>query len=124
MQNANVSISGEISYEVPYVALDFIFEETSSNTGEVIDYIGTDRDIVIPSSYSILEVDGEEIFVEGDDYTVTAIADGTNSSTGVFFGDNLTNLKIFLPKLVLYGNKTLINTSKNASIFCNRCKKF
>ena len=36
----------------------------------------------------------------------------------------LTNLKIFLQKLVLYADKSLINTSKNASIFCNRCKKF
>ena len=30
---------------------------------------------------------------------------------------NITNLKIFLPKLELYANKTLVNTSKNASIF-------
>ena len=30
---------------------------------------------------------------------------------------SLTNLKIFLQKLVLYADKSLINTSKNASIF-------
>ena len=35
----------------------------------------------------------------------------------------LTNLKIFIPKLVLYADKSLINTSKSASIFYNRCKK-
>ena len=92
VQNANVSISGDISYERPIVPLDFIFEETSSSEGKVVDYIGTDTDIVIPESYSIAIVDGEEVFIEGDDYTVTAIDDGTSSSTGVFYGDNLTSV--------------------------------
>ena len=114
MQNANVSISGDISYERPIVPLDFIFEETSSNTGEVIDYIGTDRNIVIPSSYSIAIVDGEEVFIEGDDYTVTAIADGL-LDTGVFYGDNITSV-VFPDTLERIGDFAFFNVTTLTTI--------
>ena len=53
------------------------------------------------------------------DFLKSGADDGTRTR-----GLHLTNLKIFLQKLVLYADKSLINTSKNASIFCNRCKKF
>ncbi len=61
--------------EAAVVYSDFIFRNTSSNTGELYKYIGKDTEVVIPSSYSIVD----NKFVEGDTYTVTAIADGFDS---------------------------------------------
>ena len=72
---------------------DFVFNNLPSNTGELVSYTGTDTSVEIPSSYSTTVIDGETVFIEGDDYTVTAIADGT-ISTGAFANSTLTNVVI------------------------------
>ena len=59
----------------------FTFETTgTSNEATLTSYTGTEANLVIPSTFSI--VDGE--YVDGNDYTVTAIADGTMLTGGVF----------------------------------------
>lgn len=69
----------------------FEFRATSDDTAELVSYIGSDENVVIPSSYSIL--DGQ--YVSGNDYTVTAIADAEETSWGVDYATaafyNVTN---------------------------------
>ena len=60
---------------VPFDYTGFSFE-TSGNEATLTSYTGTAEHVVIPSSFSI--VDGE--YVNGNDYTVTAIADGNISA--------------------------------------------
>lgn len=64
--------------------LDFTFSD-----GVLTSYTGSETEIIIPSSYSITE-DGQ--FIEGDDYTVTAIADGDFDS-GVFYNSSITSVQ-------------------------------
>ena len=59
-------------------------------TATLTDYTGSEANVVIPSTFSIL--DGK--YVEGSDYTVTAIVDGT-SSTGAFAqNENLQSITL------------------------------
>lgn len=48
----------------------------------LIKYSGTETHVEVPASYSIFN--GE--FVQGDDYTVTTIVDGENTTSGVYTG--------------------------------------
>ena len=64
--------------------LDFTFSD-----GVLTSYTGSETEIIIPSSYSI---DSEGNFIEGDDYTVTAIADGDFDS-GVFYNSSITSVQ-------------------------------
>ena len=82
-------------FEENYTILEgFTFNNLTSNTGQLVSYTGTDTEVVIPSSYSTAVIDGETVFIEGDDYTVTAIADGDGPSTGAFSGTNVTSVEI------------------------------
>ena len=82
-------------FEENYTILEgFTFNNLNSTTGELVSYDGTEPNVVIPSSYSTTVIDGETVFIEGDDYTVTAIADGDGPSTGAFSGTNVTSVEI------------------------------
>ena len=77
--------------EAPQTYSDFIFT-TSGTTATLISYTGDGGDIVIPSTIS-LSSDGSAI--EGIDYTVTSIADGTNGNS-VFYSarSNITSIEL------------------------------
>ena len=63
-------------FEENYTILEgFTFNNLTSNTGQLVSYTGTDTEVVIPSSYSTAVIDGETVFIEGDDYTVTEIGE-------------------------------------------------
>ena len=78
---------------------DFVFNNLPSNTGELVSYTGTDTSVEIPSSYSTTVIDGETVFIEGDDYTVTAIADAS-SYTGAFYSARNTITSVQIPNTV------------------------
>ena len=69
--------------------------DTSGQNGEatLTSYTGTEANLVIPSTFSI--VDGE--YVNGNDYTVTAIADGDMQTGGVFSMAAQTLQSVVLP---------------------------
>ena len=73
----------------------FTFETTgTSNEATLTSYTGTEANLVIPSTFSI--VDGE--YVNGNDYTVTAIADGDmQTGEGVFSPAAQTLQSVVLP---------------------------
>ena len=84
-----------VAPEPPASPSDFEFS-TSGNEATITAYNGSDANLVIPSTFSI--VDGQ--YVKGSDYTITAIVDGT-SSTGIFAkNDNLKS--ITLPETLEY----------------------
>lgn len=114
--NATYSFELTALSETTYYAIfediiieDFTFNNLTSNTGEVSSYSGTALEVEIPSSYSTVVKDGETIFIEGDTYTVTAIADGVFAH-GVFFEASFTS--IILPD-------TLKTIGRAAFSFCS-----
>ena len=79
---------------VPFDFTGFTFETTgTSNEATLTSYTGTAANLVIPSTFSI--VDGE--YVNGNDYTVTAIADGDMQTGGVFSMAAQTLQSVVLP---------------------------
>ena len=80
--------------ERTFTVLDgFVFRSNGTGTGELVSYTGTDAAVRIPDTYSTRVVDGETIFIEGDDYTVTAIAD-SSTGAGTFYNSNITSVVI------------------------------
>ena len=77
---------------------DFTFT-TSGDTATLTSYTGTGGDVVIPSTFSIRVVDGQTQYIEGTDYTVTAIAAGT-SSRGPFYTARSTLTCITIPETI------------------------
>ena len=84
------------------VAVDQYFRNYSQegfefNGEDLVNYTGTASEVIIPSSYSINEL-GE--FVEGTQFQVTAIADGTQVGSGIWegvFSDNSSMSTVVLP---------------------------
>src|SRR5699024_6343549 len=81
---------------------------TSGDTATLTSYTGTGGDVVIPSTFSIRVVDGQTQYIEGTDYTVTAIAAGTSSS-GPFYSARSTLTSITIPETM----KTIGNYAFN-----------
>ncbi len=96
----SVNISGVLIESSEYVQVeytDFTFNQTSDTTGELVSYTGMDANVVIPSSYSVIEEDGVTKFVEGDDYIVTAIASSRYYTSGAFYQASSTLENVELP---------------------------
>ena len=88
-------------FEENYTILEgFTFNNLPSNTGELVSYTGTDTSVEIPSSYSTTVIDGETVFIEGDDYTVTAIADASSNTSGAFYSARTTLRNVSIPDTV------------------------
>ena len=77
---------------------DFTFT-TSGDTATLTSYTGAGGDVIIPSTFSIRVVDGQTQYIEGTDYTVTAIAAGTSSS-GPFSSARSTLTSITIPETI------------------------
>ena len=87
----------------PQIIEDFTFNNLTLTTGELVSYTGSDAGVKIPDTYSTAIINGETVFVKGDTYTVTAIADGDLSPasgiTGAFY-NNRTVTSVFIPDTV------------------------
>ena len=97
---------------------DFTFT-TSGDTATLTSYTGTGGDVVIPSTFSIRVVDGQTQYIEGTDYTVTAIAAGTSSS-GPFYSARSTLTSITIPETIeTIGNYAFYNCTALTEINYN-----
>ena len=74
-----------------------VYEGFTFDGNTLVSYTGSETDIVIPSSYSINE-DGQ--FIEGEDYEVTSIVEGTTSGTSAFAQSKSTIKSIFIPDTI------------------------
>lgn len=87
----------------PQIIEDFTFNNLTLTTGELVSYTGSDAKVEIPGTYSTAIINGETVFVEGDTYTVTAIADGdmspTSGITSAFY-NNRTVTSVVIPDTV------------------------
>ncbi len=87
----------------PQAIEDFTFNNLTLTTGELVSYTGSDAKVEIPGTYSTAIINGETVFVEGDTYTVTAIADGdmspTSGITSAFY-NNRTVTSVVIPDTV------------------------
>lgn len=88
-RNVEINIGGSVSYEVEYNVIEGF---TFSNTA-VASYSGSETNVVIPSSYSTVVVDGETLYIEGDDYTVRSV--GSRA-----FYQNTTITAVTLPSTI------------------------
>ena len=84
-------VTGDITYTAIFdseikASYDFTIEN-----GIITSYTGSATEVVIPSSYSVLE-DGT--IIEGTDHTVTGIADASSSSEGAFANTNIISITI------------------------------
>ena len=79
---------------------DFVFNNLTSTTGELVSYTGTDTSVEIPRSYSTTVIDGETVFIEGDTYTVVGIADASSNTTGAFYPARNTITSVQIPNTV------------------------
>ena len=78
--------------ERTFAVLDgFVFRSNGTGTGELVSYSGSASNVDIPDTYSTMEENGETIFIEGDNYTVTAIASGSQSSYAFQNATNMTS---------------------------------
>lgn len=118
--NIYFNIGGVVSYEVPYIELEgFEFVQTSQTTGELVDYTGQEKNLTIPSSYSVVIENGKEIFIEGESYVVTSIGDGAlarcNSLESVYIPNTITSIgeEVF----DYSGSLESINVDSNNSFF-------
>ncbi len=91
---------------INYSSFGFTFNQTSDTTGELVSYTGTETNVTVPSSYSV--VDGK--FIEGDTYTITAIADGSSSSNGAFYQVRETLGSVTLPNTIVYIGRWAFNS--------------
>ena len=84
-------------YYVEVTGFEFTFDETEK-TAAVQKYTGTDTDVVIPAGISKKVVDGNTIFIEGNDYAVTSIADGASLYNSAFNSVRSTIQSVSLPQ--------------------------
>ena len=85
-------VTGDVTYTAEYIQAYEILPYEINEDGEITKYTGSATEVVIPSSYSVLE-DGT--IIEGSDHTITGIADASRYSEGAFYGCNsLTSISI------------------------------
>ena len=95
---------------------DFEFTiDSTAKTASVVKYTGSATSVTIPSTISsaISASDYELIYIKGDDYKVTTIADATSSSRGAFYAAMSTLQSVTLPN-------TLTRIGDYAFYFCYR----
>lgn len=98
-----------------------IIEDFTFNNGELVSYTGSDAEVEIPNTYSTAVINGETVFVEGDTYAVTAIADGdlipaSGTITGAFY-NNRTITSVVIPDTVTrIGDYAFSNCSNLESV--------
>ena len=103
--NKNNSVTANFDYELnlfdqyyvePQIYDYFTFKENGDGTVELTDFDekkAPSTDIVIPESVSLVD----DVWMDGDDYIVTAIADGQVGggwTSGVFKGSNTTSITL------------------------------
>ena len=84
-------VTGDITYTAEYIQAYEILPYEINEDGEITKYTGSATEVVIPSSYSMLE-DGT--IIEGSDHTITGIDDASSSSEGAFANKNITSVTI------------------------------
>ena len=107
-----------LSEYVPQVYEGFTFSlNEADKTASLVSYTGTDAAVEIPSTFSI----SDGAYIEGSDYTVTAIAAGTSSTTGAFYRATGTLQSITIPETItsignyaFYGCRGLTTINFNA----------
>ena len=114
----NITIT--INQYVPQVYDYFTFEVNSDGTTVTLtDYdssLSDTTDIVIPATVSV--VDG--VWMDGNDYTVTAIASASSSSDGVFSNSGITSIE--LPStLEMIGNYAFEDCSGLTEVVLSNC---
>ena len=114
----NITIT--INQYVPQVYDYFTFEVNSDGTTVTLtDYdssLSDTTDIVIPATVSV--VDG--VWMDGNDYTVTAIASASSFSDGVFLNSGITSIE--LPStLEMIGNYAFEDCSGLTEVVLSNC---
>ena len=71
---------------------------TQGSTATLSGYNGTEIDVIIPSTFSIRESD--RAYIPGEAYTVTAIADNTAGTNGVFFQTRGSIKSVSIPETI------------------------
>ena len=90
-ETISFTMQGSINYEVPFY---FDFADNGDGTVTLTAFkkdLNPPTDIVIPATVS-KSANGS--WMDGDDYTVTSIAEATWSSSGVFYNSNITSIEI------------------------------
>ena len=83
-------VTGDVTYIAQFEQV-YVLPYEINEAGEITKYTGSATEVVIPSSYSMLE-DGT--IIEGSDHTITGIADASGSSEGAFANTNITSITI------------------------------
>ena len=115
----NINLSDiTITFEEIITYDDFDFS-ISENTATLTSYTGSAGEVVIPSTFSTMIIDGQTQYVEGSDYTVTAIAEGSSSS-GPFYSVQSTLTSITIPETIeTIGNYAFYNCTALTEINYN-----
>lgn len=116
MQNITLSISSN-----NYREYEFDFEP-SQTSAVLTSYTGEGGDVVIPESFSVVDNgDGTQSYVKGDQYSVTAIASASYSTSGAFYNrDDITS--ITLPaSITTIGDYAFTECSNLAHIDLSNC---
>ena len=85
------SVTGDVTYTAQFDQVAELLPYEIDSGGWITKYTGTATEVVIPSTYSLLE-DGTVI--AGTDYTITGIADAGSSLNGAFYNKNITSVTL------------------------------
>ena len=85
------TVTGDVTYTAQFDQVAELLPYEINDFGEITKYTGTDTEVVIPSTYSLLE-DGTVI--AGTDYTITGIADGSASNGAFYNNKNITSVTL------------------------------
>ena len=85
------SVTGDVTYTAQFDQVAELLPYEINASGEITKYTGTVREVVIPSTYSLLE-DGT--IIEGSDHTITGIADASSYNNGAFYNKNITSVTL------------------------------
>ena len=115
-ETISFTMQGSINYEVPFY---FDFADNGDGTVTLTAFkkdLNPPTDIVIPATVS-KSANGS--WMDGDDYTVTSIAEATSSSSGVFYNSNITSIEIpstieSIGNYAFYGCRNLTEINYNA----------
>ena len=115
-ETISFTMQGSINYEVPFY---FDFADNGDGTVTLTAFkkdLNPPTDIVIPATVS-KSANGS--WMDGDDYTVTSIAEATWSSSGVFYNSNITSIEIpstigSIGNYAFYGCRNLTEINYNA----------
>ena len=83
------------------VYYDFTFTtDDQTGTATLDSYTGNASEVIIPNTISVLTINDQTLYLQGNQYEVTAIRDGSSDTDGVFYNNRSNLTSVTLPEKI------------------------